>query len=64
MASGMKRVIVSISPDLEQGLDTVKRERFYNKTYSEVYRYILALGLKVAYTQEKAAKGSSCEKAS
>lgn len=52
MASGMKRVMVSITPDLERGLDAVKKEQFYNKPYSEVYRYIFALGLKAAAVQK------------
>ena len=56
MATKMKRVMVSITPDLEKGLDNVKKEQFYNKPYSEVYRYIFALGLKAASVQEKAAK--------
>lgn len=63
MATGMKRVMVSITPDLEQGLDAIKREQFYNKPYSEVYRYVFALGLKAAAVHEKATKKMRSERA-
>lgn len=56
MATDMKRVMVSITPELEEGLDAVKRDQFYNKPYSEVYRYIFSLGLEVAREQEKVIK--------
>ena len=39
MAANTRRIMVSIPPDLEQGLDSLKREKFYNKPYSEVFRY-------------------------
>ena len=48
MAANTRRIMVSIPPDLEQGLDSLKREKFYNKPYSEVFRYVFALGLKAA----------------
>lgn len=54
MKAKMKRFMVSITPDLEQDLDELKKERFYNKPYSEVYRYVLAQGLKAVATQKKA----------
>ena len=58
MATDMKRVMLSISPDLEQELDVIKKEQFYNKSYAELYRYVLALGLKAATAKENAANGS------
>ncbi len=64
MATEMKRIMVSITPDLEKGLDAIKRELFYNKPYSEVYRYVFALGLKAASVQGKATKKSGCKRAS
>ena len=51
MGTEMKRVMVSITPELEKGLDRLKREQFYDKPYAEVYRYVFSLGLKAA--QEK-----------
>lgn len=64
MATDMKRVMVSITPELEEGLDAVKKDQFYNKPYSEVYRYIFSLGLEVAKEQEKAAKEKGPDRAS
>ncbi|MEG1761439.1 MAG: hypothetical protein RR115_08610 [Hydrogenoanaerobacterium sp.] len=52
MATDMKRVMVSITPELEEGLDAVKKDQFYNKPYSEVYRYIFSLGLEVVKEQK------------
>lgn len=53
LAADMKRIVVTIPPELEKGLDEIKRERFYNKPYSEVYRYIFSLGLKAAEAQKE-----------
>lgn len=64
MATKMKRVMVSISPDLEQGLDAVKQEQFNDKPYSEVCRYLFALGLKAASANENAATEKRCERVS
>lgn len=63
MATALKRVMISIPPDLEKELDAVKNEQFYDCTYPEVYRYILALGLKAASAQEKAARENRSERA-
>ena len=60
MAANTRRIMVSIPPDLEQGLDSLKREKFYNKPYSEVFRYVFALGLNAA--EEKTKK--ECREAS
>lgn len=53
MATDMKRVMVSITPEIEQRLDAVKKEKFYNKPYADVYRYILSLGLEEIRRQEQ-----------
>lgn len=58
MAANTRRIMVSVTPELEQGLDALKREKFYNKPYSEVFRYVFALGLKAA--EEKTEK-ECCE---
>lgn len=52
MATNMKRVMLSITPELEKGLNDVKKESFYDKPFSEVYRYIFSLGLEAAKKQE------------
>lgn len=45
MATEMKRLMVSITPELEPELDQLKKERFYNTTQAEMFRYLIALGL-------------------
>ena len=61
MSTTMKRVMVSITPDLEQGLDAIKRGQFYNRPYAEVYRYIFALGLNAASAHTEDAKETECQ---
>jgi len=56
MEQKKRRIMVSITPEIAQGLDDVKREQFYNKPYSEVFRYVFSLGLKAANAREKAEK--------
>jgi len=48
MATEMKRLMVSITPDLETELDKLKQEQFYNTTQAEMFRYLIALGLDAA----------------
>ena len=42
----MKRFTVSVTPDIEQSLDKLKKEQFYNTTQSEMVRYLIKLGLR------------------
>lgn len=58
MSTKMKRVMLSITPELEQGLNVVKKESFYDKPFSEVYRYIFALGLEAAKKKENQLENS------
>ena len=54
MAFNTKRVVVSISSELEKEVDDIRNEQFCDRPYSEVYRYIFSLGLKTAKESEKA----------
>lgn len=45
MATDMKRVMLSLPKDLASETDEVKRHQFYDKPYSEMYRYLLQRGL-------------------
>ncbi len=45
MATNMKRVTISISDNMENDIKTLKRTLFYDKTYSELYRQLLHLGI-------------------
>jgi len=42
----MKRLQICITPEIEAGAEELKKNKFYNKPYSEVYRYLLSEGLK------------------
>ncbi len=46
MVTNMKRFTVSVTPDIEQSLDKLKKEQFYNTTQSEMVRYLIKLGLR------------------
>lgn len=39
------RKMISIHPEWEQELETLKKNRFYNVSYAEMYRYLLRLAL-------------------
>lgn len=41
----MKRLMVSIPTDVKSEIDAVKQQDFYDKSYAELYRYIIRLGL-------------------
>ena len=43
----MKRLMVSITPDIEESIDLIKQKEFYNKSYAELYRQIIKEGIKV-----------------
>lgn len=45
MASADNRVMVTIPPDLEKEIDLLKQEIYYNKSFAEMYRDLLRLGL-------------------
>jgi hypothetical protein len=45
MPTDMKRFMLYITPDIEAGADDLKRRVFYDKPYSELYRFLLTLGL-------------------
>lgn len=45
MATSMKRFMLTVAPEMERTLDELKQKMFYNKSYSEMYRYILEVGM-------------------
>ena len=45
MAAGMKRLSLAVTPEVEQKFDELKQKMFYNRSYSEMYRYILSSGI-------------------
>ena len=49
----MKRLQICITPEIEAGAEELKKKVFYNKPYSEVYRYLLSEGLKTVNQTDK-----------
>lgn len=45
MATDMKRMMLSLPKELVDEADQVKHRRFYDKPYSEMYRYLIRRGL-------------------
>lgn len=45
MSTSMKRFSVSVTPDLEKRLDTIKKELFYKKTQTQMLREVIKRGL-------------------
>ncbi len=45
MELSMKRVILSIPAEVASEIEQIKRERFYDKPYAEIYRQMIRLGL-------------------
>ena len=58
----LKCVIVTLLPEWEPMLDQLKKERFYNDTQAEMFRYIISRGL-ASFEAEKTAKETGCERA-
>lgn len=53
MSTDFKRFTVSVSPDMEQRLDKIKQEKYYNRSQSQMVRDLIDRGL-AAIQQEKA----------
>lgn len=58
-----KRFMLTVPEDIEADAAVVKRELFYDKPYSEMYRQLIRMGLD-ALKAEKAANEQRCERAS
>lgn len=52
MSTYSKRAMITLRPEWEPELDKLKRERFYNKTQAEMFRYLISLGLNVLKTEQ------------
>jgi len=47
-----KRLMLSLTPELWTKLDTLKKESFYNCSWAEMLRFVLALGLESMQQQK------------
>lgn len=63
MATQFKRLSFVVTPEMEESLNRMKQEFFYNSTQSHMIRELLSAGVR-ATKAEKAANGSSCNQAS
>lgn len=45
MEKNVRRIMVSIPSEIANQINEVKKADFYDRSYAELYRYILALGL-------------------
>lgn len=62
MAKAVTRFVLTVPVDMAARAEVLKKTLFFDKPYAEMYRQLIQLGMDKL--QEKAAKGSSCEKAS
>ena len=46
MATTKKRLTLTLLPEWEPALNKLKKEKFFNKSFSEMLRYLIELGLK------------------
>lgn len=60
MSTKNKRFMLTVPDDIEVDAAEVKRDLFYDKPYSEMYRQLIRMGL----DSLKAAKEKQCERAS
>ena len=63
MATELKRMTFVVTPEMEEALNSIKRELFYNRTQSDMIRELVAAGVRVIKA-EKAAKESQCGRVS
>lgn len=52
MVTNMKRFSISLTPDLEADLDALKKDKFYNRTQSDIIRFLITLGLETFKREE------------
>ena len=45
MATDLKRFTISVTPDMEEKLNEVKKEHYYKTTRNDMIRDLIALGL-------------------
>ena len=45
MKAENKRIMITIPPDLEAEIQSLNKEKFYDKPYAEMYRQIIRTGL-------------------
>lgn|GEM_PF-1783500 len=59
MATAMKRVMLTIAPEMTERIEMLKQGPFYNKSYSELYRHLLTLGLEAEKDRSEEKRGET-----
>lgn len=57
MSTGLKRFTISVTSEMEEKLNALKKEKFYNTNQTEMIRYLIELGLN-AYASAKEKEGA------
>ncbi len=55
MTNMTKRFSISITPEIQKELDTLKKDKFYDKPQSEMVRFLILTGIKTALKEAKRA---------
>lgn len=55
MATELKRMTFIVTPEMEQPLDSIKKESFYNRSQSDMIRELVSAGIR-AFKQGKQQK--------
>lgn len=45
MATKMARLMVTVPQEVKNNIDNIKKNEYYDKSYAELYRQIIRLGL-------------------
>lgn len=45
MATELKRMTFAVTPDIEESLNSIKQELFYNRTQSDMLRELISAGV-------------------
>lgn len=55
MATDLKRMTFSVTPEIEAPLKLIKKEMFYDRSQSEMIRALLSAGIRALETEKMAA---------
>lgn len=58
MSTELKRMTISLMPEWDEDMRNLKKEQFYDKSKSEMLRYLIQIGLKVAKEEQLKHKGA------
>ena len=59
MATELKRMTFAVTPDIEESLDSIKQELFYNRTQSDMLRELISAGIQKKKAESKKEKAGA-----